>query len=397
MTYQLRPYQKDASLAAVEAFKKGKNNGLLVLPTGSGKSLVLADIAAHLDSPLLVFCPSKEILEQNYEKMMSYNLYDVGIYSASVGKKDIMGITLATIGSVNNHLEDFRSFKYVAVDEAHQVNSKGGMYERFIHDREDRVVIGLTATPYRLSTSSFGAELKFLTRTNPRIFTDVLYYCQVSDMVAMGYLAKIRYIDLTSKMSFKRDNVSRNSTGADYNEKSLMREYERSRFRDELFIWTRRVLKPKDGSRRNGVLVFTSFVKEADYLSTRLNSVGIRSAIVSGDTPKNERESILKRFKNKEIEVVCNCGVLTTGFDFPALDTVIMARPTMSLSLYYQIVGRCIRPYPNKDTWFIDLCGNYQNFGKVEDLKLWHPPVKGKGYKKWMIISNGRQLTNKPF
>ena len=112
--------------------------------------------------------------------------------------------------------------------------------------------------------------------------------------------------------------------------------------------------------------------------------------MVSADTPKAERDTILQKFKDGEIKVVANAGVLTTGFDYPELDTVVMARPTMSLALYYQIIGREIRPHKSKDAWFVDLCGNIKRFGKVEDLKLVDTNNKGK----WVVFSNGRQLTN---
>jgi DNA repair protein RadD len=111
--------------------------------------------------------------------------------------------------------------------------------------------------------------------------------------------------------------------------------------------------------------------------------------VVSGTTPKGEREDILQRFKSGRIKVVANVGVLTTGFDFPALSTVLLARPTMSLALYYQMVGRAIRPYPGKDAWIVDLCGNYDRFGKVEDLEL-REPKKGM----WAVYSGEKQLTN---
>ena len=76
-------------------------------------------------------------------------------------------------------------------------------------------------------------------------------------------------------------------------------------------------------------------------------------------------------FKERKFEVLTNCGVLTTGYDYPELDTIVIARPTMSLALYYQIIGRAIRPHPDKEcAWVVDLCGNIQRFGKVEDLKL---------------------------
>ena len=137
MQYVLRSYQKQASDAAVAAFtSKREGNGLLILPTGAGKSLVIADIAHRIDGPLLILQPSKEILEQNFAKLQSYGCWDADIYSASVGRKQINRITFATIGSVMNHMDDFAHFGNVMIDECHYVNSKGGMYEEFIHSEK---------------------------------------------------------------------------------------------------------------------------------------------------------------------------------------------------------------------------------------------------------------------
>jgi DNA repair protein RadD len=111
--------------------------------------------------------------------------------------------------------------------------------------------------------------------------------------------------------------------------------------------------------------------------------------MVSGDTPKLERERIINDFKSGKTKVVVNVGVLAIGFDYPELDTIVMARPTKSLALYYQICGRAIRPYKNKVSWFVDLCGNIKRFGKVSDLKLVEPKPN-----LWQVSSRGRQLTN---
>ena len=391
MQYVLRSYQKQASDAAVEAFtSKKESNGLLILPTGAGKSLVIADIAHRLDGPLLILQPSKEILEQNFAKLQSYGCWDCDIYSASVGRKNINRITFATIGSVMNHMDDFSHFRNVMIDECHKVNSKEGQYEEFLH-AVPRKVVGLTATPYRLGRGMEGMSmLKFLTRTRPRIFSKVLYYCQISELLAKGYLADLSYYDLTS---INLDMVKSNSTGADYDEKSLKDEYERSGFYDKLTTTTLRVLKPKDGIPRKGVLVFTRFIDEAGELVEKLKVKGIKAAIVTGETPKKERELVIKDFKDGNIKVVANVGTLTTGFDYPELDTIILARPTKSLALYYQMIGRAIRPCKGKTGWVIDLGGNYSRFGAVSDLRIECP----SGTSRWMVTSRGRQLTNVSF
>lgn len=397
MKYQLRPYQQEASNAAVSFFSdKGnaKHNGILILPTGAGKSLVIADIASHIDEPLIVLQPSKEILEQNFKKLMSYGAWDCSIYSASLNRKEINRITFATIGSLMNHVEDFDHFHKILIDECHLVNPREGQYKEFIERVEGRQVIGLTATPYRLGQTidpktinskwpKYGSILKFLTRTRPRVFDRVLYHCQIKTLLEAGYLAKLRYFDMNA---IDLGKVKLNTTGADYDDKSLFKEFKRVGFYEYTLDIVKRVMRPKNGSMRHGILVFCRFVEDAERLAEDLMGF---CEVVSGTTPKKEREAILERFKNGETEVVANVGVLTTGFDHPALDTIILARPTMSLALYYQMVGRAIRPYPDKDGWVVDLCGSVAKFGKVEDLWLDHDE-RGS----WIITSNGTQLTN---
>ena len=389
MAIILRDYQKAASDKAVAFFKdkNKKSNGVMVLPTGAGKSIVIADIAHRLNDYVLIFCPSREIVEQNFKKLCSYGILDCSIYSASFNSKEISRITFATIGSVKSHPELFAHFKNIIVDECHLVNPIEGMYKDFF-DAVKCKVLGLTATPYRLSSSrDFGSMLKFITRTKPHVFSEVIYHVQVSTLLDMGYLSKVNYNPM-NPTGWNELNLKINTTGADYTDKSVQKEYERIDFYSYIVHIVQRLMNPKAGGKRKGILVFTRFLKEAERLTMSIPGC----VIVSGDTPKKERERILEMFKVGEIPVVANVGVLTTGFDYPELDTVVMARPTMSLAMYYQIVGRCIRPYKGKTAWFVDLCGNINRFGEVSDLLL-----KDTGYGKWAVFSKGRQLTNVRF
>jgi len=378
--YELRDYQKQAVDVAVNFFQTGnKKNGIIVLPTGAGKSLVIANIAYRLDAPVLIFQPSKEILEQNYEKLCSYGVMDVGIFSASFGRKEVRKITFATIGSVKSHKDYFRLFRYVIIDECHGVNAEAGMYKDFIETIQCKV-LGLTATPYRLYSSRFyGSMLRFITRTNPRIFNEMLYAVQVRTLLNRGYLAPMNYYQLnivdTSRLKV-------NSTGADFTDASVRRYYREIKFNDSLENIIRRLLV----AGRSSILVFTRFIDEANHIARIFSDC---AAVVSSDTSKTDRENILRLFKNKQIKVVANVGVLTTGFDFPELATVVLARPTMSLALYYQMCGRAIRPFPGKVSWVVDLCGNYKRFGRVDDLELRQtkPGI-------WAVFSGAKQLSN---
>ena len=379
--YELRDYQIGAVNAAVKFFStRNKKNGLIVLPTGSGKSLVIANIALRLNAPVLIFQPSKEILEQNYEKLCSYGLLmDVGIFSASLNRKQVSTITFATIGSVKGCKDYFRRFRYVIIDECHYVNAEAGMYKDLIEATGCKV-LGLTATPYRLYSNRFyGSMLRFITRTNPRIFNEMLYCVQTGTLLSRGYLAKMNYYQLNV---VNTDRLKVNSTGADYTDASVRRHYKEIKFNDTLENIIHRLLV----AGRTSILVFTRFIEEAEYVA---KAIGASAAVVSSETSKADREEILRKFKTKEINVVANVGVLTTGFDFPELATVVLARPTMSLALYYQMVGRAIRPYEDKTSWIVDLCGNYKRFGRVEDLQ-----VRETKPGIYAVFNGYRQLTN---
>ncbi len=377
--YILRDYQKQAVDAAVGYLRgQSKKNAIEILPTGSGKSLILANIAKALGEPTLIFQPSKEILEQNLEKLRSYG-YDAEIYSASMGQKNIGNITFATIGSTFRKVDLFKNFRYVLIDEAHGVNSKQGMYKSFLSQMDGTKLCGFTATPYRLTTDGFGGSiLKFLTRTRPRVFHEVIYYVQNRTLFDAGYLSKLQY---ACPGKFDRSHLRLNSTGADFTDESVRNYYKDIDFRDLVVSVVTEEMKT-----RKNTLVFTRFVEEAEYLTDRITG----AAIVTAETPKRERERVVHGFRTGKTKVVCNVGIFTLGFDYPELETVIIARPTMSLALFYQMVGRSVRPHPGKKySEIVDLCGNLRFFGKVEDLQI----VDG-GNGKWFIENNGKQLTN---
>ena len=132
-----------------------------------------------------------------------------------------------------------------------------------------------------------------------------------------------------------------------------------------------KIIQAATHTKAKHILVFTTSVKEAEIISYKLHQANIISSEISSKNTKREREKILKQFMNGEIKVVVNVGVLTTGFDFPALDCVIGARPTMSLGLYYQMIGRGVRCSEGKESWdYFDLCGNVKTFGKVETYEI---------------------------
>lgn len=420
MRYVLRDYQKEASDAVVRFFrdKTDDGNGLVIAPTGSGKSLIIADIARQLNGNVLVLQPSSEILKQNFAKLKSYGIEDCSIYSASLNRKEISRITFAMIGSIMSQIEDFDKFTAILVDEAHVVNASGGMYKTFF-EKVKRKIVGFTATPYRLYTQQGimvrggfkpngtfkdekyfdggfmpkpGVEvsnkciLKFLTRTRPRIFSKVIYNISIQKLMRDGYLARMQYFPLKV---YDQSRVRMNTTGRDYDEKSLQSEFIRSNVVDKLTNIVKRLMHPKSGRERNGILVFTSFLWEAEALANAIPEC----EFICGNTKPKERYRILKDFQEGKIKVLSNVNVLTTGYDYPALDTIVMDRPTKSLALYYQAIGRAWRPYPGKTSWVVDLTDNYNTFGMVENLVM-DEPRPGQYVINGFVDGQWKQLTN---
>jgi DNA repair protein RadD len=380
MIYVPRDYQDEAKRESLQFLTSGdKEHGVIILPTGAGKSLVIAQIVDALKEPCIVFQPSKELLEQNLQKFIAYG-YNPAVFSASARQQRVGKITLATIGSVVKKTDYFQHCKYAIVDECHLVNSKDGMYQQFFSALPNVRILGLTATPYRLGQDGYGGSImKFLTRTRPRVFSKVVHVVQNKTLFYRGYLARLEYKQVDT--GFRHDRLRLNTTGADYTDESVQNHFKELHFSDQVVRCVHRL----NQLNRHGVLVFTRFVEEAEYVASKIPG----ARFVTSDTPKAEREEILEGFKAGTIPTVSNVGVLGIGFDYPALANVVLANPTRSLARYYQWVGRILRPHPSKDCGFvIDMVGAVKRFGKVEDLM-----IKDAGDGKWFVESNGRALT----
>jgi len=372
-----REYQNQAvahSLAFLT--QKKKRNGIVIIPCGGGKSLIAAKIMLGLDGPAVLFQPRKELLIQNRDKLRMYG-YEPAIFSASMGRREIGDeITLATIGSVVKYPEYFEHIKYVLIDECSEVNPKQGQYKEWLDALpKDVRILGLDATPIRLYSNKFGSQLRFLTRQRPRVFDDVVYYVQLQELFDAGYLARPQYFSMHKEVPYDESQLELNSSASDFDDGSVQRHLFEIGFREKLADVVSRLIA-KD---RRGVLVFTRFVREAEFLAKEVPDV----AVVSTKTPDSERASILAAFKRGEIKAVANVGLIAIGFDYPELDTCVLARTTLSLRVFYQQIGRVIRPLPDKTPktpWVVDMIGNLKRFGRIEHLSLYC-----KGNSQWFF------------
>lgn len=391
--YTLRSYQEEAVTHAVDFFNSvGKHRPILELPTASGKSIIIAHIAKSLKSNVLVLQPSKELLEQNYIKYAEVTaehpeLPPATVYSASVGIKERGQVTFATIGSIYKNPELFSDVEYVIVDECHFVPPKrDSMYVSFFSEI-DAKVLGLTATPYRLKTYTdpFSgkkySKINLLNREKPSFFNKFLYNVPTSRMYEEGFLCPVNYITMNWDGSF----LEFNSTGAEYSENSVKEALERNQIIQRI----PGIVNQAFQKGQRSCLVFVRSVEEARHLA----SITPFSEYLHALTPKKDRARIIKSFKNGGIKTLYNVAVLTTGFDYPELDTIIVARPTMSLALFVQMVGRGIRIAPGKEKCsLVDMCGNLERFGRLEELRTENDEKEGWVLRNDTRILSGRRL-----
>lgn len=375
MIFTLRPYQQEAADAAVTHFRDSVKlvNGLLVLPTASGKSLIIAEVARQLDEPILVLAPTRELLLQDYEKLTSYGIEGVVMHSASVKQRDIGRITVASIGSIERRPQDFKHYKYILCDEAHLI-APGGRYVKFLQAIGNPRVVGLTATPYRLvsatTTHTDGKRwnktwLSLLTAPG-QFFDTLLYVKNAGELTSEGYLAKATYHQASIG---GLHTLKVNSSGTEFTDTSVSSYWSETAV-DKLSTW----LQSLDHAR---TLVFVPTLAMAAMMTPAL---GVD--MIDGTMPARQREHILQRFKDGDTHILVNVGVLTTGYDLPALDAVVLARPTMSLGLALQMIGRVLRVDPREPTrvkHVYDFAGNVTRFGKAETVVVTADGVRANG------------------
>ncbi len=366
--YTLRAYQQEAVDATIEHFKNGKDPAVITLPTGSGKSLVIASLAKLAKGRVLVLAHVKELVEQNHQKYESYDLV-AGIYSAGLKRKDTEEkVLFSSIQSLAHGEEEvFQDFNLVIIDECHRVSMEADtQYSRVINKLKEfnpnLCILGLTATPYRL-TSGWIYELHYrgeLKTHEKRFFKKCIYELSLKYMIDNDYLTLPVQID-SPVACYDFDSLLERTEGRKITEADLEES-----LKDQKRITPSIMKNIVDLSEdRHGVMIFTSTVKHATELLDYLPKEQTR--IVIGETSNSERDKVIQEFKNKEVKYLINVSVLTTGFDAPHVDLIALLRPTKSIGLYQQIVGRGLRLSPGKkDCLILDYTGlNYDIFKPV--------------------------------
>jgi len=375
----LRPYQTEAVEAVYRHLRERDDNPCVVIPTGGGKTPVIAticsDAVARWNGRVLILAHVKELLEQARDKLdqVCPDIH-VGIYSAGLKRRDTAHpVIIAGIQSVYQKADHLGRFDLAIVDESHMIPMDGdGMYRRFL-DGARAVnphlrVIGLTATPFRMSSGPICVP------PPDGILNSICYEIGVRELIRDGYLSALkskagRLKPDTSQLHVRAGEFVADEVEALMDQETLVHSACR-----EIVEYTR---------DRKACLVFASGVKHGQHVARMIEQISGgdgECGFVDGQTPTLYRDQLIRRFRDGELKYLVNVNVLTTGFDAPNVDCVALLRPTMSPGLYYQMVGRGFRLCQGKaDCLVLDFGGNVLRHGPVDAIRITDVPGKGSG------------------
>ncbi|MCJ8312824.1 MAG: DEAD/DEAH box helicase [Saccharospirillaceae bacterium] len=354
MKIQLRDYQTDCVHAVIKHFKGSQESAVLVLPTGAGKSLIIAQLAKLAKRPILIVTHVKELVEQNAQKIQQLGI-NVDIFSAGLKQRNHSAqITIGSIQSISANLEKFsQDYSLIIIDECHRVDwsdekaKTATQYQKlieFINSNNPVKVLGLTATPYRLNKGWVYKQhyRGFLRDVETPIFKHCIYEISIGQLIREKYLTPANIINI----AFENYELFQNEE----NVNELLRKYPRV---------TQGICEDivNKSAQKNGVIIFAATVEHAFEIQQYLSNE--KTGLITGQTDLKKRDKIIKDFKANNIKYLINVSVLTTGFDAPHVDVIAILRATESVSLYQQMIGRGLRLYPDKkECLVLDYAGN---------------------------------------
>lgn len=369
---ELRDYQREA---VDEIFGSPEENPCVVAPMGSGKSILIAtylkEACTYFPSfSFLMLTHQKELIEQDVDKLKKISPgLDIGIYSASLKKKELgHRITFASIQSLYSEKENpSLHFDVILVDECHLINNADeGRYQEFFSRFPEAQIIGFTATPFRMGQGRLVEDGK--------IFTSYINTIGILDLQKMGYLSRLT----TKATATTLDTSNVKVVAGEFAKGELdaaVNKYETNQAIAE------EIKKKCEAYDRQHAVIFCTSLEHARNISSILNAMDFSCVCVEGNMPKKERENTLSLFTSGTVRAITNVGILTTGFDYPAIDCVVLIRPTLSTGLYLQMVGRGIRISPEthkENCLLLDFGENVLRHGPIGNPRV-NAKVSRKG------------------
>lgn len=332
----LRPYQQDA-IDNIKAAGRNHKRILLTLPCGAGKTMIMAHMAEQAQlkgNSTWIVLPRKEIYEQTLEV---FDLNNIPLNMIYVG----MAITTA------NRLDILHPPKMIIIDETHL--AMASTYQKIIAKYPDAIIIGLTASPVRTDNKPLGD-----------LYTTLIQGVSVQWLIDNQYLSPYKYYSVTVA-----DLSELKRKGSDYDLQQATSVLDKAKiYGDVIQNWR------KYANNKQTVIYCTS-IKHSKKTAEMFKQAGIKAEHFDGTTSNKKRTEIIEKFRRGEITVLCNCDLISMGFDMPDIECVVLLRPTQSAALYIQQTGRPLRYKPGKTAIIIDHVGNYQKFGLPNEDREW--------------------------
>lgn len=363
----LRPYQGEA-IDALNAFLASSPlNPCVVLPTGAGKSFVMAETVRRWKESYppfrcVVLAHRKELVDQNSKEFLGVDPgADVGVYAAGLRRHEAdHSITFAGIDSIYRHAGEFAPFDAIIVDEAHRIPIRGeGKYREFISTAKavnPKVrVVGFTATPFRLGSGPICHR--------DHILNEICYEANVADLIQQGYLCRLR-----SKCGADAPDLSKvKKVGGEYQGRALGEVMRENRL---VASAVSDALRHLNAENRTSCVWFCVDVEHCRLVRHVLSMLGEEAPMVTGETDVRERDRIVDEFRNRKWRHILNVNVFTEGFNVKQVDAVVLLRPTLSKGLYAQMVGRGLRLHPDKrDCLVLDYARCIETHGPIDCLE----------------------------
>lgn len=364
---QLRVYQRAAIDAVFSFVSQRDGHPLIVLPTGSGKSLVMGALVAEAFANYpagraLILAHRKELITQNVRAVATaLPMGQIGIYSAGLNRKDTDAqVIVAGIQSMARDPYKLGAFDLACVDEAHLVPETDDSQYRdtvkaLLTMNPHLRFVGLTATPFRMASG--------MLHTGPNaLFTDIAYEAPVRELIDGGFLCPLIGRATIAKLSTEGVGTRGGEFIAGQLEKAVdVDDTNRAVVAESIKLL---------GDRRKW-LFFCAGVGHAQHIAELLNDSGIAAAPVHGELDADTRAARLAMFKSGQLRALTSMDVLTTGYDEPAIDAIVLLRPTKSTGLYVQMVGRGFRLHADKqNTLVLDFAGNVARHGPVDEIRV---------------------------
>lgn len=388
MPLALRYYQRDAIAALYDYFAKYTGNPIVAMPTGTGKSIVIAEFLRGLfcawpGQRAVMVTHVEELIKQNFDELAElWPTAPVGIFSAGLGRKEIRPITFCGIKSVVGRGALLGHVDIVLIDECHLVSPEDETsYELFLAElraiNPKVKVIGLTATPYRLGQGLLTEPTEKKGVLKPPIFSDICYDITglepFNRLIAEGYLCNL----VPKPTNTKLDVSNVETRGGDFVKEQLQASVDV----DELTYGAVREMVQLGHDRKHW-LIFGTGTKHCEHIVSALDSFGISAACIHSKTTKEDRKENVRKFKAGEIRALVNNVIFTAGFNFRPIDLIGDLQPTTSASRHVQKNGRGTRSSPETgktDCMVLDFAGNVPRLGPINNPIIPRRKKKGEG------------------